>query len=146
MYLLSVLVQRNNNYFMLGNSLTWEIFLLSNKSTTCILYCTLEQRPQMNLSWKCATVTVLCVWCREGCRSYWCAQNKAGWWTQGQWSQASPRWVSSKDSQGKSMESDKEARVCFQRLKEISPGLPVPSICWSLSLILHFRESNCLIW
>lgn len=146
MYLLSVVVQKNKNYFMLGSSNTWEIFFLSNKSTTCILYCTLEQRPKTNLSWKCATVTVLCVWCREGCWGHWCAQNKARWRTQGQWSQALPRWVSSKDSQGKSMESDKWARVCSQRLKETSPGLRVVSICWSLSLILHFRESNCLIW
>lgn len=145
MYLLSVVVQRNN-YFMLGNSNTWEIFFLSNTSTMCILYCTLEQRPETNLSWKCSTVTVLCVWCRKGCSGHWCARNKARWWTQGQWSQAPPRWVSSKDSQGKSMQSDKWARVHSQRLQETSPGFPVASVCWSLSLILHFRERNCPIW
>lgn len=141
-----VVVWRNNNCFRLGHSNSWEIFFLSNKSTACILYCSLQQRPNVYLPWKCGAVTIVCVLCSKGSWHWWCAQTKARWWTQGEWSQAPPRWFSSKDSQGNSMESDNEACVPSQKLKETSPGLPVVSICWSLNLIPCVKESNCRIW
>lgn len=95
-------ILENNNCFMLGCSNTWEVSLLSDKSTRFNLYCSLQQRPNRNLWWGCATVTVVCVWCSEGCWHRRCAQSRARWWTQGEWSPAPPRQGSPKDGQGNS--------------------------------------------
>lgn len=91
-----------NNCFMLGCSNTWEVSLLSDKSTRFNLYCSLQQRPNRNLWWGCATVTVVCVWCSEGCWHRRCAQSRARWWTQGERSPAPPSQGSPKDGQGNS--------------------------------------------